>query len=576
MAETPRSDLQDKLNLEALLLRSMRGTFKRAAREVRISLEGGSPHPDVAMLIQPTVEANLKAHFRRCERVFGTNLQDQFPDDIKPSDIEATFIETEILRILDSRAERQSIRISQTTSTMAQKAWNKAVLLRTMNPDDDSITERDLPRIAANAFLTRTSVQARMIATTETQMGTETVKGVEASMLIGDSTVEVKRRAPVIVAKKIWRSQGDSRVRTSEDGPFDHLEADGQVASSDGAFIVGGERLKWPGDISFGASPGNIINCRCSAIYDEPSFEILRRQHIGNIFEETPDQEFRLTESTNVVAAETGITTTDTNVRVEVVSRTLAQDSQEMFTLEDGTLLPGRQALHDDIVSGLTDGVAEQEKPVFHMMGGGSGAGKGSVGKRGLASFPEDSVFVDSDNIKKQLPEFDLMIAEGDTTAAAFVHSESSGLAKTTMRAGANASQHVALDGTGDNGWKSLKKKFDLFRAKGYRIQADYVTIPTDTAVARATIRAKRSGRKVPEGNIRALHRNVSKDFKLAIDKGAFDEAVLWDNDVPLGAPPTRIFSMKDGVQTIHDEEAWLKFLAKGEEDISRRTGPGS
>lgn len=304
MAETARNDLQDKLDLETTLRLAMRGTFKRGARELRLALAKGHPAPDMVLLLQATVESNLKTHFRRCESVFGTNLQDQFPDDIKPGAVERAFIKIEILRVLDARAERQSMRIVQTTQNLAAAAFRKAVLLRTLN---DDLTHEDLPQITANLFLTGVVVASSAIATTETQMGSETCKGIEAQMLVGESTIDVKRGPPIVIAKKIWRSQGDSRVRTARNGSkFDHLEVDGQAVKSSGTFIVGGERLGWPGDISFGASAGNIIRCRCSAIYDLASFVILRRSWLKRIFEDVL-KPFAQTESELIVAAELGL-----------------------------------------------------------------------------------------------------------------------------------------------------------------------------------------------------------------------------------------------------------------------------
>ena len=55
--------------------------------------------------------------------------------------------------------------------------------------------------------------------------------------------------------RRVWDATGDSRTR------FDHMEAHGQEVGLDEPFIVGGEQMMHPGD--FGASPGNVINCRC-------------------------------------------------------------------------------------------------------------------------------------------------------------------------------------------------------------------------------------------------------------------------------------------------------------------------
>lgn len=56
---------------------------------------------------------------------------------------------------------------------------------------------------------------------------------------------------------KVWRAVGDSKTRPA------HRAASGQVRLLDEPFIVGGEKLMYPGDWSLGASAGNTINCRC-------------------------------------------------------------------------------------------------------------------------------------------------------------------------------------------------------------------------------------------------------------------------------------------------------------------------
>lgn len=56
---------------------------------------------------------------------------------------------------------------------------------------------------------------------------------------------------------KVWRSLHDEKTRPA------HAQASGQKVLLNEPFIVGGEKLMYPGDYSLGASPGNTINCRC-------------------------------------------------------------------------------------------------------------------------------------------------------------------------------------------------------------------------------------------------------------------------------------------------------------------------
>lgn len=66
---------------------------------------------------------------------------------------------------------------------------------------------------------------------------------------------------------KEWIATRDDRTRTEEQGPFDHLAADGQKVAMDEPYVVSHERLMYPGDSSLGASPGNTIQCRCTEGY---------------------------------------------------------------------------------------------------------------------------------------------------------------------------------------------------------------------------------------------------------------------------------------------------------------------
>jgi SPP1 gp7 family putative phage head morphogenesis protein len=58
------------------------------------------------------------------------------------------------------------------------------------------------------------------------------------------------------VVKKRWVATKDDRTRPA------HKEADGQEVDLDKPFIVGGEKMMYPGDEN--ASAENVINCRCT------------------------------------------------------------------------------------------------------------------------------------------------------------------------------------------------------------------------------------------------------------------------------------------------------------------------
>ena len=100
--------------------------------------------------------------------------------------------------------------------------------------------------------------------------------------------------------------------------------------------------------------------------------------------------------------------------------------------------------------------------------------------------LPKNAVTIDADELKKKLPEFRDLAAAADPNAAAFVHKESSKLSDRLLARSRERGFDVVLDGTGDGSIAKLSGRVEPFRKAGYRIKADYVTVPTDVAVERA------------------------------------------------------------------------------------------
>ena len=61
--------------------------------------------------------------------------------------------------------------------------------------------------------------------------------------------------------KKIWIGVEDNRQR------FSHYEVTGEMIDIDTPFDVGDSMMMYPKDISLGATPEEIVNCRCSIKY---------------------------------------------------------------------------------------------------------------------------------------------------------------------------------------------------------------------------------------------------------------------------------------------------------------------
>lgn len=237
------------------------------------------------------------------------------------------------------------------------------------------------------------------------------------------------------------------------------------------------------------------------------------------------------------------------------------KDTEEQYRTPDGGWTPERKALHDQIVADFKKGKTPVDDPTSYMMGGGPAAGKSSLLKSGQVEIPENTVKVDSDEIKGMLPEYQSMLASGDSKAATFVHEESSYLSKRLAAESSREGYNVMLDGTGDNSIESLRSKVEMLRNRGQKVVGIYASVPTDVAVARSNDRAERTGRYVPEVFIRGTHASVSRVVPEAVREGLFDEVTVYDTT---GRTPRKLLSSVGAKSTVHDQVGWDTFVAKG------------
>jgi predicted ABC-type ATPase len=240
-------------------------------------------------------------------------------------------------------------------------------------------------------------------------------------------------------------------------------------------------------------------------------------------------------------------------------------DSQAMHAMPDGSLSPERSALHQRIVAGTLTGIEPSASPVAMFLGGGPASGKSTL----LGVHPAKGPIVAADDIKGELPEFRDMVEAGEAhKAAPFVHNESTAIADQVVAKAEAGHISFTLDGTGDSSYARMHAKTSAARAAGHRVDAVYVTVPTDVAVGREKLRAKETGRVVPETVTREKHASVSGVWRKSIENGDFDTAELWDNR---GKVPVLIASKNDGgTLSVHWPEMYQEFLDKEHE-----YGPG-
>jgi len=116
-------------------------------------------------------------------------------------------------------------------------------------------------------------------------------------------------------------------------------------------------------------------------------------------------------------------------------------------------------------------------------------AGKSTIANELAVS--RRAMILDSDEIKKSIPEFDR------GAGAAAVHEESSDLSKSLQALVISKGSNVVLPKVGDNP-VSIKKTVDLYKAAGYKVSIVNMSVNPENAYKRNISRFVSSGRLVP------------------------------------------------------------------------------
>jgi hypothetical protein len=246
-------DLNQKLRLEAIFRPKVKALFSKIVKAYRAGIikTGRSIS---ARDFGPAWNKLIFDHQRRVQRSFKKQQED---DD-----------EEILLLALLLWAENNSIDSAEEITITNQKNMELALIqARQMVIDQGlSLDNRTLATTAAALLTRKFDGRIAAIQSFETQAAAESTKltvaeieaGIEPSVLSG-----VVAQIGVIATKK-WVTVGDNKVRVK---PFNHRAANGQVKNINQPFEVSDQLLRFPGDKSLGASVGNIVNCRCSAIY---------------------------------------------------------------------------------------------------------------------------------------------------------------------------------------------------------------------------------------------------------------------------------------------------------------------
>jgi hypothetical protein len=244
----PNTDLNRKLRLEKKLFSSMRHIFLDMVEE--------SVKPIfIPQNFLPTIASSLSNHYKLVSDSFANNYRDKHINVIMDEMQESLFT-LDLKEKLEIRAFKQS-RIIIDTSVRQFKRIN-GIIVKNNLPSNTKIRK--------NLYRSMLSGRLEAIACTETQWTAEFSKFLEIGYLTGTAGMSFKT-APR--PAKRWDTMLDSAVR------IHHAEAEGQLQFLSDPFMVNGESLMYPGDVSLGATSSNIVNCRCGTTYDLSKKDLL-------------------------------------------------------------------------------------------------------------------------------------------------------------------------------------------------------------------------------------------------------------------------------------------------------------
>jgi uncharacterized protein with gpF-like domain len=185
----------------------------------------------------------LRKIFRVQYTVIGNAFKDTALGRFFSKDFDADF-DRKLDEFIDTETAIWVTEIDQTTRNRIAKVID--------NSYNDGLSTDATGTALRNAIIGMGVYRANLIARTEThRVASFANETVAESMNIRGT-------------QKEWVAIQDARTRIT------HSFASGQSVPLEGNFLVGGSKLKYPGDPK--GSPSETINCRCAVIYTTPDF----------------------------------------------------------------------------------------------------------------------------------------------------------------------------------------------------------------------------------------------------------------------------------------------------------------
>ena len=162
------------------------------------------------------------------------------------------------------------------------------------------------------------------------------------------------------------------------------------------------------------------------------------------------------------------------------------------------------------------------EQPVLHLMGGRGGSGKSWYTRKDGTIDPSTAIYINNDDFKSALPEY-------QGWNAALLHEEASEIGDTIEQLSREHGLNVILDATMKSG-HPMVRRFEAYKAAGYRVEGHYMYASPATAAQRALerfVRGGETGRFVaPEYSLGSTSNETTFD----VIRDRMDKWEIYDN----------------------------------------------
>ncbi len=257
--KSAQEDERKKLELEAILIPQLINRyFSPISKDFFKTYSESGVIPNFSLHDQ-NLNKVLNTNFDKTAKEFSRKLRNELGRVENAQQLnEIIEANLESLKIQNLAISQKSI--SNTTQNDLQKSVKDIILAAAAA--NVVLNNRQIALRARRKFNLLSSSRVNTISGTQTQQAAEGAKNEEVGALNRNNAVfpAAGIRFATAIIRKTWITKMDNRVRPA------HVAAQGQRVKLKEPFKVGGELLMIPGDTSLGASLGNIIECRCSAI----------------------------------------------------------------------------------------------------------------------------------------------------------------------------------------------------------------------------------------------------------------------------------------------------------------------